>query len=208
MSSRTRQQLEAWLKQIDIKGSVLDIGGSQNPIKGRTKTWNATEYKILDLKQPHECRQNPDYIGNIEDSQDIQWDIFKDRCIWDKAFWPEPNYHFDAFDNVFMLEVSEYLINPLLALDNINKLLKKDGLFYSSWHFIYPQHPPKGLDYLRYTPDGVEKLLTETGFEILEHIPRRTEVVDLKEVWSAEKMRGWKDFDNKIIGSLVKARKL
>ena len=41
------QQLEDWIKTLDVSGSVLDIGGSQNPIKGRTKSWDVNEYKIL-----------------------------------------------------------------------------------------------------------------------------------------------------------------
>ena len=115
--------------------------------------------------------------------------------------------HKGYFENIFMIEVSEYLFDPLTAFRNINLLLKKNGILWLSTHFIYPQHPPKGLDYLRYTPAGVEKLLTEAGFEIVEHVPRVAENIDFTQAWSVEQMRGWKEFDNKIIGSLVKAKK-
>jgi len=37
MSSYSRIKLEEYLKTIDVKGKVVDIGGSQNPIKGRVK---------------------------------------------------------------------------------------------------------------------------------------------------------------------------
>lgn len=114
----------------------------------------------------------------------------------------------EHFNNIFMIEVSEYLFEPLTALKNANRLLKKGGYFYSSWHFIYPQHPPKGLDYLRYTPAGVEKLLTEAGFKIIDHIPRTVERSNLEALWQSEQMRGWKGFDNNVIGSLVKAVKI
>ncbi len=53
MSSQSRMQLEKWLSEIEVKGKCLDCGGSQNPIKGRTKSWEAEEYKILDLETPH-----------------------------------------------------------------------------------------------------------------------------------------------------------
>ena len=201
MSSYTRVALENWLKTINVSGSCIDVGGSQNPIRGRTKTWNCDDYKILDLEQPHECKQKPDIIGDI---QNIIW---LDELLGGWNYSEDIYKYIGYFNNVFCLEVSEYWFDPLLALKNINQLIKDGGLLYISFHFIYPQHNPRGLDYLRYTSAGVEKLLVEAGFKILEHIPRRTEVVDLKEVWSAEKMRGWKDFDNSIIGSMVKCRK-
>lgn len=202
MSSYNRIQLEKWLKTIDVAGSCLDIGGSQNPIEERTKSWNCDNYKILDLKQPHECKREPD----------ITWDI-NERPITGLRFEKEfdkitnKDYQIIPFDNIFFIEVSEYIWNPIDVLRNIHDLLKKDGLFYSSWHFIHPQHPPIGLDYLRYTSAGVEKLLKETDFEILEDISRRTQLIDLRELWASEQMKGWKEFDNTIIGSLIKAKK-
>lgn len=43
-----RQSLENWLKTIDVSGSVLDVGGAQNPVKGRTKSWDVDDYLIID----------------------------------------------------------------------------------------------------------------------------------------------------------------
>lgn len=44
-----RDQLEKYLKTLDVKADlVLDIGGIQKPIKGRTKTWDVKEFYILD----------------------------------------------------------------------------------------------------------------------------------------------------------------
>ena len=59
MASRSRIQLEAWLKTIEVNGKVLGIGEAQQSTKGRTKTWDVEEYKILDLEQPHECVNKP-----------------------------------------------------------------------------------------------------------------------------------------------------
>ena len=194
MSSNTRNQLERWLKTIDVNGSVLDIGGSQNPIcNGRTKSWLVNNYKILDLEQPHECKRKPDIIGDVQ-------------CGKINSIYIE-----ETFDIAFCLEVSEYWWNPVQALLNINSLLKKDGLLFISFHLLYPRHKPLGLDYLRYTPEGAERLLREAGFEIVENISRV-----LKDDFSGstlvsmivnEGMRGWKDFDISEIGSLITARK-
>lgn len=66
MSSYSRQQLEAWLKNIDVKAKrVLDCGGSQLPVKGRTKSWEVKTYKILDLQNPHENKVSPDIVADI-----------------------------------------------------------------------------------------------------------------------------------------------
>jgi len=197
MSSYTRNQLEDWLKTIDVKADrVLDIGGSQLPIKGRTKSWDVKDYKILDLKNPHEQKVKPDWVGNI---QDDLTDIDISESI-------EVPY----FNVVFCLEVSEYWYNPLQALQNISELLIKGGILYISFHFLYPMHNPKGKDYLRYTKWGVEKLLKEIGFEI-EDIKYRT-VKDkgrLFEFYAGECMRPCKSYNqHSDIGYLIKAIKI
>jgi len=136
MSSLTRIQLENYLKTIDVKGSVLDVGGSQSSIRGRTKSWDVDNYKILDLPQPHKG-DKPDYAFDIQE-----------YMLGHKIN--------ERFDNIFCMEVTEYLYDPWRAIYNMGRLLKKDGHLYISFHFIYPQHPPEKLDYLRYTPAGVE----------------------------------------------------
>jgi len=67
MSSYTRQQLEDYLKTIEIQGGkVLDVGGSQNILsEKRLKIFKPDEYKILDLEQPHECKQKPDIVCDL-----------------------------------------------------------------------------------------------------------------------------------------------
>ncbi len=198
MSSYTRQQLESWLKTITTKGRVLDIGGSQNPVLKRldhTKLYH-DEYKILDLENPHECKQEPDYKFDLNNVFDC---------------WKEDDVHYcGSFDMAFCLEVSEYWWNPVQALKNINALLKQGGELYISFHTFYPVHNPIEQDYLRYTTEGVVKLLKETGFRIEEIKGRTTENDDiLKTWWDMEKMRPAKDYiAHDWIGCLVKAIKL
>lgn len=157
MSSYSRIQLESWIKTIDVSGRVIDIGGSQKPIKGRTKTWDASEYKILDLVYPHEQQQSPDII------EDIQRELFIDF---------HDDYTIKYFDIAFCIEVAEYWYDPFQALKNINLVLKQGGKLYISFHFIYPHHSPENADYLRYTRSGVRRLLKEAGFEIDEIRPK------------------------------------
>lgn len=195
MASNTRIQLENWLKTIDVIGSTLDIGGAQHNIKGRTKSWNCNNYKIMDLEKPHQG-ELPNIVFNIDARNEID-----DANV---RYLERPDW---GWDNIFCIEVMEYILNPRDALMNMNELLQEGGLLYISFHFIYPEHLPFGTDMLRYTPSGVVKLLETTGFEIIENVPRIAKV-DFTDAWSIEGMRGWKEFDTSIIGNIIKAKKI
>jgi SAM-dependent methyltransferase len=191
MSSYHRIQTEDWLKTIDVKADrVLDIGGSQLPIKGRTKSWDVKEYKILDLYEPHECNVNPDMLIDINE------DMYLNQNEKDKLF-----------DVAFCIEVSEYFYNPMKAFKNINSLLVSGGILYITFPFVYGCHKPSGKDFLRYTPIGAEELLRKTGFKILEHKYRKTNGNQLGDFYKQEKMKVLPDF-NEIIGSMIKAQKI
>ena len=82
MSSLSRQQLEKYINELEIDTDrVLDIGGCQLPIKGRTKKWSVNEYLFLDLETPHVSKVQPDlvadinydieFITNIEEMKDV-----------------------------------------------------------------------------------------------------------------------------------------
>jgi SAM-dependent methyltransferase len=170
---------------------VLDIGGSQLPIKGRTKSWGVGGYKILDLENPHNTKREPDLKGDLNS---ISFDF--------------QGYKED-FDIVFCIEVSEYWWNPVGALRNIRWALKKDGLLYISVHSIYPVHNPVEQDYLRYTRRGIEKLLEEVGIEIVEIIPRlEKQEGELFGWYLNEGMRPAKDYKgHNEVGYLIKAKR-
>jgi len=183
MSSNTRKQLENWLKTIDVNGTVLDVGGVTWPVKGRTKSWDVTDYKILDYCEEKRGTK-ADYIEDINHPISIM----------------------SQFNIVFCLEVMEYIWSPMTALINIKRFLKPNGILYISFHFLFPHHHPAVSDCLRYTRSGVEKLLKETGFGIEEIVPRTTVVPDiLKEFCEAEsKIYNYPSE----IGYLIKAKKL
>jgi len=197
MSSATRQQLESWLKTIEIKGGlILDVGGSQNPLsKSRLKIFEPDEYKILDLEIPHEEKEKVDIVCDL--NKDITTDI-------------DVLNYLNYFDVAFCLEVSEYLWDTVQALNNINLFLKQGGELYLSTHFIYPCHNPIEQDYLRLTPNGIRKLLEETGFEIIEMLPRLVNNEELLRAhWGEEKMRPAKEYDkHDWAGSLIHCRKI
>lgn len=179
--SPSRKQLEAWLRTIEVRGEVIDIGGLFKPIKGRTKTWEVSDYEILDIK--------PYRSG-------VRADIVMDLNYEDFTFDPA------EFDVAFCIEVFSHLWNPFVALHNIHLLLKEKGLLYLSTHFLFPNH--SGNDSLRYTRYGITKLLTESGFEVLEIIPKKP-TRDLSEWLNSES--AVVKYPNEI-GHLVKARKI
>jgi SAM-dependent methyltransferase len=197
MSSKSRQQLELWLKNQDIDyDKVLDIGGCQLPLQGRTKSWNVKEYLFMDLEQPHEGNQKPDII----------WDINKDL----RDLYPLMIFEYiDYFDAIFMLEVLEYVWDPVIAIRNCGEMLKKGGKLYLSMHFLYPIHKPIGIDYLRYTPDGITKVLTECGFKVNTFVDRTMTKEGFNkyvEMCSIEGMK--RPYDVNKIGGIIIAEKL
>lgn len=98
--------------------------------------------------------------------------------------WPFPNEYFDL---IIADQVFEHLaLDPVYALYEANRVLKKGGLIYisipngaSAEHFgrllageqpsTFPYYRPKGIN-LRHnrepTPNDIKEMLTATGFEI------------------------------------------
>lgn len=204
MSSLSRQQLETWLKNLDITADkVLDIGGCQLPVSSRLKSCNVKEYLILDLDVPHEQKRQPDII----------WDINREIDFWNHNGPHNPDSvdskYSEYFDIVFMLEILEYVWNPFFAFLNCKELLKKGGKLYLSFHFVYPYHNPAECDFLRYTPEGILKLLEETGFKLLDFYPRTLSNTGFQHYCNMVVSDGMKRcIDSNIIGGMLIAEKL
>ena len=148
-----KDQLNIWLKKLNIKADrVLDLGGGENPVKSRVALWEVNDYKILD----NDIRFKPDILADINYplNEKIRASKYRD------------------FDIVFCLEVAEYVWSPITFHKNIWDLLKPGGIAYISYPTIYPLHNPVGIDYLRYSKNAIEKLLTEVGFKTWEIAPR------------------------------------
>lgn len=187
MSSSYRLELERWLKSLDIHaGKVIDVGGSQFPVKGRTNTWEVKQYRIYDLAQPHADSPQPDHIFNIED------------------LYAESD---ELADVIFCLEVFDYLVLPNIAMTNIKHLLYKGGLAYVSFPFFYPTHQPLEHEGLRYTERSIYRLAEIAGLEIVTMERRRPESNLLDQFFRAERMRAAKHYDHYVTGWLVTFRK-
>jgi SAM-dependent methyltransferase len=195
-----RDQLEWWLKEIDVKvHRVLDIGGAANPVKPRVRYWKVDEYKILDrLIEPPQIGI-PHYQGDI---QEIDFGAFS---LMEKALNKKETS--EKFDIVFCLEVAEYFLEPLRVLKNIAGYLNDGGILYMSFPFVYPIHNPREYDCLRYTRYGIEKLLRMAGFEIEQLINREAHDGDkLIDFYKSDGMHI--KADSTVTGYLVKAIKI
>lgn len=147
MPSNSRSQLEKWLKDIEVKGKVLDVGGVFMPIKGRTKTWEASDYKILDIK-PSRHSIIADYVYDVN----------------------EPIKLREEYDIVFCIEVMSHVWNPVQVMKNLHDFLVPDGTLYLSFHTLFPQHLAQ--DSLRYTKKGIIKIMEKTDFIIWDIVPK------------------------------------
>lgn len=148
-----RVQLERWLSEIDVKAdNVLDIGGAANPVSKRVKSWDVKHYMIAD--------------NFLETPKDTSIPIFEydlnEEGIVDETDW----------DVIFCLEVFEYIFDPMTAMNNIQTMLGDEGKAYISFPSIYPVHEPKENDYMRFTRQGIVRMLEMVGFLDWKILPR------------------------------------
>lgn len=189
MSSSYRQELERWLFQLDVTAeNVLDIGGSQLPVKGRTSSWDVQRYVIADLPKPHADSPKPD----------IEFDLNTTPMVADD---------YGEYDLIFCLEVFDYIFNPLDAFRRINSLLKADGTAWVTFPTFYPTHNPIEDDALCYKEGGIRKLAAASGLKIVEMIRRRPETDALEQLWHRERMRAAKNYDHRFLGWIVEFTK-
>lgn len=197
MSSSFRLELNRWLAQLDVKADrVLDIGGSQLPVKDRTKSWDVKEYLIADLPNPH--------VGSPKPSIEIDLNKISDDPYGEPVI---PSEYYEWADLVFCLEVFDYVFDPVNALLTTQQLLKKGGTAWVSFPSIYPLHQPVEDDALRYMPGGIKKLADSVGLEIVQMIPRRFESNLWEQTYRTERMRAAKHEDHNFSGWIVEFKK-
>lgn len=159
--SKSREQLNQLLKNINIQGKhVLDVGVQDKPTRRLTQG-NPATYWTLDI----DPQWNPDVVADLNEPLppqiSKQKDKLQERNIGTKIF---------MMDVIFCIEVLEHCWNPVQCVHNMAALLKEDGVLYISTPFINPHHDY--VDYLRYTGEWYEKVLGEAGFKEVQVIER------------------------------------
>lgn len=174
---------------------VVDVGGGANPIKNRVRDFKTERYLILDSK-----------VEEMKEGYEVvKYDLNEDGVPFIKGKKEEAIV--DEVGVVFCLEVFEYVYDPKQAILNLWSMLRKGGVAYISFPFVYPLHEPRSIDYLRYTELGVNKFLEMGGFSewVIDHRRDRSGV--LKSFYTADGMHPVKGYDHSVYGFLVTAKK-
>lgn len=164
--SKSREQINKYLSQIDISNkSVLDVGVQNNPAKKYTKG-EPKEYLTIDV----DAEWSPDLVADLNEPMS-------------NALIKE----IKRFDVVFCLEVMEHCWNPIQVLKNLSEFTKEGGVCYISVPFINPIHDK--WDYLRYTDEWFTRVATMVGFSKLDVKYRMAEGNKILEFYQEEGLR-------------------
>lgn len=167
--------------------TVFDIGGAQNPIKGRTKSWEVEDYKIVDLEVPHVELQKPDIVQDMN------------------KYYTNPEYS-ENVDLIFMLGVMDYVINPNIAMENVWVMLRPGGSAWVEFPFVYPIHQPVDDEGCRYSEGCIRRLAKQAGLRIEEIIYKRPKPGNelLRMFYAADGMRAADGVDHNVTGYIVR----
>lgn len=131
-----------------FSGKLLDAGCGKMPYK---------EYILSNttVKQ---------YVGlDIENA--LSYDaVIKPDVLWDGRKMPFAD---NNFETVISTEVLEHCKTPEIYLSEVNRVLKKEGVFFFTVPFLWPLHETPN-DYYRYTPFSLKELLVNAGFKNIE----------------------------------------
>lgn len=158
LNEKTRiDWLEKTLKKIPEGMTILDAGAGEQQFR---KFCTHLKYVSQDFGQ-----YKPQ---DLESGLQMQkWDYGKLDIVSDIASIPVEN---ESFDVIMCTEVFEHIVNPIEAIAEFSRILKKDGYliitapFCSLTHFA-PYHFYSGFNRFFY-----EKELDKNGFEIIELI--------------------------------------
>ena len=146
------QHLTPWLS--GLSGDVLEIGCGAQP------------YRHL---IPEECRY-----------QGLDWSRAEEHFLYkapDTIYYDGGKFPFvdDTFFNLFHTEVLEHVYDKELFLAECKRVLKPGGRMFCSVPFQARYHYIP-IDFWRFTPAALNKLLTEAGFNDIEITSRGNDI--------------------------------
>lgn len=141
-----REQLKVFFsKHLSSDMVVYDVGCGDKPFAPFLKN-RIAQHIGVDIEDGFYHKDHIDLIGTAS-------------CIPAKAGYA---------DAVISSQVFEHLDAPLDSLKEANRILKKGGLLFLAFPFMYPMHALPH-DYGRYTEFFIEKELEKNGFDIVEY---------------------------------------
>lgn len=126
---------EIAIKMLVEKKIILDLGSGskyRGAMKGKELLFANSEYFAMDIQCPHD--EKPHFLG------DIQCLPFKDVCA----------------GGIYVGSVLEHVPEPQKVVDEIYRVLEKNGIVLMEIPFLWPYHHGKDYrDYYRFTEDGI-----------------------------------------------------
>ena len=136
--SRTLTNIE--LREFNITGKVVDIGGQKEESQYRFLNIGDAEIKTVNIEKSFK----PDYLINIE-----------------KDMLPVNDL---SQDTVLCFNLLEHLFDEKNVLSESYRILKKGGCLLGSVPFLVNVHPDPH-DYRRFTAEFLRKILAGQGFK-------------------------------------------
>ena len=135
------------LKEIETKDKVLDIGMAMRDKHEKIKS------DLLETLDVNDFGNYPDIVCDV--CSDI--DGLENR-----------------YDKIICLAILEHVYDPFKAVENLKKMLSKNGVIYGYVPYMYYYHAPKSLkfqDYFRFSRDALAYLFKD--FKSVELFPIR-----------------------------------
>tara|TARA_B100000959_G_C14972885_1_gene620433 strand:+ start:1230 stop:1907 length:678 start_codon:yes stop_codon:yes gene_type:complete len=126
------------LNSLKPNESILDIG------KGMREKFSLIKSKNIDTLDVNRYDDYPDIIFDLCDNLDASL--------------------IEKYDKIICLAILEHVYNPFKAVDNIKKMLSKDGIIYGYVPYLNYYHAPKNLkfqDYFRFSKDALVYLFKD-----------------------------------------------
>lgn len=127
-----------------FKGELLDVGCGQMPYR---------KY-ILENSKINK------YIGLDIETAIMYNEAVKPDYTWDGKAMP---FDDESYSTLMATEVLEHCPEPELILQEMKRVLKKDGFLFLTTPFLWPLHETPHDEY-RYTPFALNRLLKDAGF--------------------------------------------
>ncbi|WP_373036551.1 class I SAM-dependent methyltransferase [Sulfurimonas sp.] len=129
-----------------LKGNCIDVGAGTAPYQDMISK-KVDRYTVADHT---DTRASMFALASSE---------FVEADVLDLPFEDE------SADTIIFTQVLEHVSDPNLALDQITRVLKTDGILVISVPFIFQAHA-QPHDYWRFSQRGIKKLLQDRNYEI------------------------------------------
>lgn len=141
--SLARALMNYEVKNIDLDGEVIDIGGGKKDYYYKIFKSNKANISSVDI-----C---------LSDDNKNKINLECDRLPF------SDNY----FDSALMFNVLEHIYNYNFLISETKRVLKNGGKIIGFVPFLVNYHPDPN-DYFRYTKESLKKIFQENGFKLLE----------------------------------------